>query len=100
MELRLNVYPGHIDVLEVIHNEKEIINEVVERLGTRKLRIRDGKIVRWVKNPYYDDFAEHTHESPGRYELVSESEEDVELLKAAELVIKALEIRKKIGMNS
>lgn len=97
MELRLNVYPGHIDVLEVIHSEKEIVNEVVKRLGTHNLRIRDGKIVRWVANPYYDDFAEHTHESPSRYELVSEAQEDIELLKAAELVIKALETRKKIG---
>ena len=64
---------------------------------THNLRIRDGKIVRWVANPYYDDFVEHTHESPGRYELVSEAQEDIELLKAAELVIKALETRKKIG---
>jgi hypothetical protein len=53
--------------------------------------------MRWVKNPYYDDFAEHTHDTPGRYQLVSESAEDVELLKAARLVIKALETKRKIG---
>ena len=59
--------------------------------------VRDGKVMRWVKNPYYDDFAEHTHDSPGRYQVVSEEEEDVELLKAVELVITALTTKQKIG---
>lgn len=45
----------------------------------------------------YGDISRLTHESPDRYELVSEAKEDIELLKAAELVIKALETRKKIG---
>ena len=58
---------------------------------------RDGKVMRWVKNPYYDDFAEHTHDTRGRYEIVSESAEDVALLEAAELVINALETGKHIG---
>lgn len=97
MELRLNLYPGHIDVLEVSQTEKEVANEVIKRIGTRDLCVRDGKIVRWVKNPYYDDFAEHTHDSPGRYETVSESAEDIVLLKAVNLVVKALEEKKKIG---
>lgn len=99
MELRLNLCPGHIDVLEVIQSKREVINEVTKRLGTHDLSVRDGKVMRWVENPYYDDFAEHTHDSPGRYKLVSEAEEDIELMKAAELVIKALKMGKKIGMK-
>lgn len=96
MELRLNLYPGHIDVLEVTQTEKELANEVIKRIGTNNLYVRDGKVVRWVENPHYDCFAEHTHDSPGRYKVVSESAEDIELLKAVNLVVRALEGRKKI----
>ena len=97
MEVKMNIFPGHVDVLEITQTSKEVANEVIKRLGTDGLCVRDGKIMRWVKNPYFDDFAEHTHDSPGRYQIVSEAAEDVELLKAVELVIKALETGKKVG---
>lgn len=97
MEVKMNIFPGHVNVLEITQTEKEVAAEVIKRLGTDGLCVRDGKVMRWVKNPYYDDFAEHTHNSPGRYQVVSEEKEDVELLKAAELVIKALTTKQKIG---
>lgn len=97
MEVKMNIFPGHVDVLEITQTSKEVANEVIKRLGTDGLCVRDGKIMRWVKNPYFDDFAEHTHDSPGRYQIVSEATEDIELLKAVELVIKALETGKKVG---
>lgn len=97
MEVKMNIFPGHIDVLEITQTSREVASEVIKRLGTDGLCVRDGKVMRWVKNPYYDDFAEHTHDTRGRYEIVSESAEDVALLEAAELVINALETGKHIG---
>lgn len=90
MQVTLNIGENRVCVTDVKYNTVEIIREVESRLGIRGLSIKDGKVVRWVKNPYYDDFAEHSHDSPGHYELVSEAKEDVELLKAAQLVCKAL----------
>lgn len=90
MELNLCVGENGISVVGVKYNPAEVAREVMSKLGANDMTTREGKVVRWVPNPYYDDFAEHSHDSPGRYETVSVAPEDVELVKAVQVVCKAL----------
>lgn len=76
-------------------SDREVVDELLDRLHMRDIILQDNKIVKWVANPYYDDFAEHTHESPGHYSLVSDKPEDVELLKAFNLLKNFLLKKKK-----
>lgn len=90
MELRVSVGNGYINVKEVSLSDDELIAEIEKRLEAKGIEIRDGKTVRWIANPYYDDFAEHSHESPGHYEQVTNDPEKLKLLRAAKLVCAAL----------
>lgn len=90
MELKMSIGNGYINVKEVCLSDDELIAEIEKRLGTKGVEIREGKAVRWVPNPYYDDFAEHSHDSPGRYELVTDDPQKLKLLRAAKCVCVAL----------
>lgn len=94
MELNLCVGEKGISVVGVKYTPTEIAREVVSQLGAKDVTVREGKVVRWIPNPYYDDFAEHTHDSPGRYEIISDSPDDIELTKAIQVVCKALKAGK------
>lgn len=97
MKLNLNVGEKGISVQGIEFNHREIIHEIKSKLGADGVTIKDGKVVRWIANPYYDDFAEHTHDSPGHYEQIPDSAEDIELVKAVDLVCKALDTCRHIG---
>lgn len=91
MEMKLNVGKEYFNITEISLSSKEVVSEIENRLGTAGVEIRDGKAVRWVANPYFDDFAEHSHDSPGHFELVTDDPEKLELLKAVKCVCAALQ---------
>lgn len=99
MEMKVSIGKGYFSVTDVSLSAKEVVAEIENRLGTEGVELREGKAVRWVANPYYDDFAEHSHDSPGRYELVTDDPEKLELLRAVRCVCTALKNNSSINQK-
>lgn len=100
MEMKVSIGKGYFSVTDVSLSTKEVVAEIEHRLGTEGVELREGKAVRWVANPYYDDFAEHSHDSPGRFELVTDDPEKLELLRAVRCVCAALKNNSSINQKN